>query len=98
MDGWESSPTRGGICLSALQGEALVLIAVLHGKNVARENRARSLLQVSESNRALCPSWTRASAQPLGLQAWWCGGKGEGRRVAKRANGDTWSGSEDTSQ
>lgn len=64
-----------GSCLSAPQGEALVLIAILDEKNVAVKEGSRSLLQVPEANGAdklaFCPRWTRASAKPLGLQAWW---------------------------
>lgn len=54
-----------------------------------------SLLQAPDAHKtskaALCPPWTGASAKPLGLQVWWCGGKGLGRRVAKRASGNMWS-------
>ena len=64
-----------GSCLSALQGEALVLTTILDEKNGAVKKGSRSLLQVPEANGAdkvaFCPSWTGASAKPLGLQAWW---------------------------
>ena len=41
-----------GSCLSAPQGEALVLTAILNEKNVAVKKGSRSLLQVPEANGA----------------------------------------------
>ena len=48
-----------------------MLTTILDEKTVAVKKGSRSLLQVPEANGAdkvaFCPSWTGASAKPLGL-------------------------------
>ena len=82
---------RVGSCLSAPQGEALVLTAILDAKNVAMTIGPRSLFQAPEANEAdkiaLCPLWTRASVKRHGPQAWWCGEGWGWEGVAKSAMG-----------
>lgn len=92
-DGWEGSPTRGGSCLSALQGEAPVFTAVLEGKNVAMKHGpglCSRLLRLTEPSvhRGLGPQHSPLDSRPGGVGV--KGKEGEWPRGPMETRGQNW--------